>query len=173
MVVSLLDGQPEPGFDCSRLEQTAFFYDWAHADHEAMLSATYRYYVSGIQAAYATVCMDALPLDRSERDGGVRFQEVSALKLAQLGVDHSFQGMGLGSLVLADVVGFARNVAEYIGCRYVTLDAQPDLVGWYQRFGFKRNNLRQKRRMEDARTHGRDPDSITVSMRYNLASTDS
>jgi GNAT superfamily N-acetyltransferase len=168
VVVRQLEGPPDYGFDCGRAEQTSFLYDWAEVDQEEQLSATYLYYVRGMLAAYATVCMDALPLDRRERDVGVRFQEASALKLAQLGAAQSFQAMGLGTLVVADVIVLAREEARRVGCRYVTLDAQPDLVEWYERRGFKKNTLKQKRRIQDALTHGRDPKSIAVSMRYNL-----
>ncbi|HET7228532.1 MAG TPA: GNAT family N-acetyltransferase [Longimicrobium sp.] len=112
--------------------------------------------------------MDALQLGRRERDHSIRYQEVSALKLAQLGVARPFQGMGVGRLVVADVINRARREAEHVGCRYVTLDARPDLVVWYELQGFKRNVLRQEKRVDDAVAHGRDPASIPVSMRYDL-----
>lgn len=168
LLVIPLDGPPDLGFDCGRREQNSYLYDWARADQDAKLAVTYLYYPQGILGAYATVCMDAVPLARSERDPDERFQEVSALKLAQLGVAMPFQGMGLGRKVVADVVVLARDVAERVGCRYMTLDAQTDVVPWYERLSFKRNRLRQNRRVEDALAHGRDPDSIAVSMRYNL-----
>jgi ribosomal protein S18 acetylase RimI-like enzyme len=90
------------------------------------------------------------------------------MKLAQLGVHRAFQGMGLGRTVVADVVEFARDEASRVGCRYVTLDAQPDLVGWYESLGFERNILRQDQRMQTALAHRRDPASIPVSMRFDL-----
>lgn len=168
VLVTRLDGPPDIGFDCGRAEQNAFLYDWAQVDQEARLSVTYLYYVQGILGAYASVSMDSVPLDRSERGSEERFQEVSALKLVQLGVALPFQGMGLGTKVVADVVVLARDVAQRVGCRYVTLDAQGDVVPWYERLTFKRNQLKQSRRVDDARAHGRHPDGIAVSMRYNL-----
>lgn len=168
LVILRLDGPPEEGFDCGRAEQTAFFYDRAYEEQQARLSVTYRYYVRGILAAFATVCMDALPLSRRERGGSIRYREVSALKLAQLGVNLSFQQMGLGKIVVAHVISQARREAESVGCRYVTLDAQPDLVGWYERQGFQRNEARQELRVQEAVAHGRDPAAVAVSMRYDL-----
>ena len=119
-------------------------------------------------AAYATVCMDALPLGRRERGLAVRYQDVAALKLAQLGVHLPFQGVGVGKLVVADVTALARDEATRVGCRYVTLDSQPDLVHWYEGQGFKRNRLRQDQRVLDAIRHHRDPERIAVSMRFDL-----
>jgi ribosomal protein S18 acetylase RimI-like enzyme len=168
VVVRRMDGPPEPGFDCGRTEQTTFLYERAHADQLAKLSVTYLYYVKGILAAYATICMDALPLGPRERDRTVRYREASACKLAQLGVALPFQGMGLGRHVVSDVIGLAQDETERVGCRFVTLDAQPDLVGWYEAMGFRRNRLRQEQRIRDALAHGRAPSSIPVSMRFDL-----
>jgi GNAT superfamily N-acetyltransferase len=168
LVVRTLDGPPEAGFDCGRDEQNRFLYERAWPDQEAQLSVTYLYYVKGMLAAYATVCMDALPLGRREREAGVVYQDIGALKLAQLGVHRSFHGAGLGRLVVADVIELARDEAIRVGCRYVTLDAQPDLVPWYERHGFRRNILRQDQRILNAVKHGRDAERIAVSMRFDL-----
>ena len=129
---------------------------------------THCYYHDGVLAAYAAVCMDAIPLGKKERESDVRYPQVGAVKLAQLGVSVPFQHMGIGRLVLADVIGLARKAAKEIGCRYVTLDAQPDLLGWYESQGFHRNHLRQTERVLDALTHGREPERIAVSMRFDL-----
>jgi len=94
VLVRKLNGAPEAAFDCGRAEQTAFFHEYAYSDQKARLSVTYCYYFKGILAAYATICADALPLGRRERDRSVRYQEVGAVKLAQLGVDVQFQGIG-------------------------------------------------------------------------------
>jgi hypothetical protein len=64
VVVCVLGGPPDAGFDCGREEQTRFLYEWAWADQQAQISVTYGYYLEGILVAYATVCMDALPLER-------------------------------------------------------------------------------------------------------------
>jgi len=47
-------------------------------------------------AGFLTVCMDALPLSRGERGPHIRYRHVSSIKLAQLGIDRRFQGMGSG-----------------------------------------------------------------------------
>ncbi|HEU0302002.1 MAG TPA: GNAT family N-acetyltransferase, partial [Longimicrobium sp.] len=106
-------------------------------------------------AAYATICMDSLELGTREKPYGIRYRYLSALKLAQPGVHRSFQGQGLGRLVVGDVIAFAINHSEEIGCRYVSLDAQPDLMDWYRAQGFKVNKLMK-----------RSPH--TVSMRFDL-----
>lgn len=163
-----METPPELGFDCGRAEQNSFLYDRAWRDQEAQVSVTYLYYAHGILAAYATVCMDAVPLAPRERDQTVPYQETSACKLAQLAVGLPFQRIGLGQYVVADIIGRAQDEAKRIGCRFLTLDAQPGLVSWYAAQGFVQNKLRQKRRVQDAIDRGRDPSTMAVSMRFDL-----
>src|SRR3982751_5853020 len=100
LAVRILDGPPDGGFDCGRAEQTDFLYERAWDDQQAWLSVTYLFYFRGILAAYSTVCTDSIPLARSERDPSIRYREVGAIKLAQLGVHRAFQGTGLGREVV-------------------------------------------------------------------------
>jgi GNAT superfamily N-acetyltransferase len=166
LVVRKLDAAPPPGFDCGRDSQTRFLYDYALHDQRQRVSVTYVYRIAESVAAYTTVCMDAIPLGRRERPSAVRFQDIAGLKLAQLGVDRSFQGRGYGSMVVADVIGLAIGLSGYAGCRYVTLDAKPGLVEWYKGLGFEINQPKQKQRV--AAAADRNPDEIPVSMRFDL-----
>ncbi|HEU0054200.1 MAG TPA: GNAT family N-acetyltransferase, partial [Longimicrobium sp.] len=148
-----LPGPPPEGFDCGRDEQTRFFYEHAWRDQLGFLSTTYVFFAGRALAAYATVFMDGLPLKRSER-GEIRFSNVSALKLGQLGVSLDFQGQGIGTEVLGFLVFLAHDVGQRVACRYLTLDAQPDLVTWYAERGFMHNEARQEERVAMARRHG-------------------
>jgi GNAT superfamily N-acetyltransferase len=158
---------PPPGFDCGREEQNSFLYEHAWTDQEAFLSTTYLFFSRRMLAAYATVFMDALPLGADER-GDIRFRNVSALKLGQLGVNTRFQGRGIGSEVVGFMIELAYEVGDRVACRYLTLDAHPDVVGWYEKQGFRRNLVRQDERIAMARRHGRDPAGVPVSMRFDV-----
>lgn len=162
-----LDGHPPLGFDCGRAEQNAFLYERAWVDQQESLSTTYLFLLEGVLTAYATVLMDSLPLSRSER-GAIPYRDVSALKLAQLGVSLDAQGRGIGTAVIGFATQLAEEVRERVACRYIALDAQPDLVKWYGRWGFVQNRLRQQERVEDALRYKRDPAGIPVSMRLDL-----
>lgn len=166
--VNRLEGMPPRPFDCGRPTQNAFFRERAWGDQQERLSTTYTFQIHGITAAFATICMDSIPLSRAERSRTIQYSWVSALKLAQLGVDQRFQGAGLGRWAVGYVVDFANELGGHIGCRYVTLDAQAELEAWYAGQGFVRNQLQQERRILDAVTHRRDPERIAVSMRYDL-----
>jgi GNAT superfamily N-acetyltransferase len=163
-----IEAPPPATFDCGVDEQNRFFHERCWKDQAELLSTTYLLQVHGLAAGLATVCMDALPLSRRERGPAIEYRHVSSLKLAQLGIDQRFQGLGLGTRALAFVIDVAREVGKRVGCRYVTLDSQPDLEEWYRDRGFVRNELHQQQRSADALLHQRDPDRIAVSMRYDL-----
>lgn len=169
--VNRLEALPSRTFDCGRPMQNSFFCERSYNDQEDRLSTTYTFEVHGITAAFATICMDSIPLSRSERGRTIPYSWISALKLVQLGVDHRFQSAGLGRWAVAYVVDLANELGVHVGCRYVTLDAQPELEAWYTDQGFVRNHLRQEQRIDDAITHRRDLASLPVSMRYDLRRT--
>lgn len=166
--IHTLEGPPPSRFDCGRREQNEFLHQHALADQEQLLSATHLFHLDGLPAAYATVCMDALALGRDERTPGIRFTQIGALKLAQLGVHTSFQARGLGTRVVGFTIELARQFANEGGCRFLTVDAKPDLAEWYDRRGFRTNRLNQEQRTKHALAHGRNPEGIPVSMRFDL-----
>jgi GNAT superfamily N-acetyltransferase len=162
-----LDEPAPSAFDCAREEQNRFLHERAWRDQQAWLSTTYLYYEAGVVVAYATAAMDAVILGTREKPRSIPYKFISSLKVLQLGVDRRFQGQGVGSQVLIDIIALARAVAKQVGCRYVTLDAQPDLVTWYQSRGFQINRTWQKQRIEAAA--GRtDATNLPVSMRFDL-----
>ena len=159
-----LDGDPAPGFDCGRREQNDYLYQLARRDQQLLLSVTRLCFVEKVLAAYFTTTVDAVELGSREKDPGVHYRMLPALKLAQLGVDRRFAGTGLGRFLLGYTIENARLVRTIVGVRYVTLDAKPDLEAWYGGYGFVRNKVVQKRRAE-ARP---DDDYLPVSMRFDL-----
>lgn len=162
-----LEAPPPAGFDCARDAQNRFLYEHAWTDQEELLSMTYLYRVRQAVAAYATVRMTDLVLGTREKPRSVRYKHIGALHLAQLGVDRRFQREGLGRQVVGDVIGLGCELSEHVGCRYLSLDAQPDLVNWYEEQGFTINKVMQKQRIEQEGGK-RMPGPLPVSMRFDL-----
>jgi len=59
------------------------------------------------------------------------------LRLARLAVDQNARGRGVGKLLLRAVFQIAREMAESVGCVGVVVDAKPDAVTFYERYGFE------------------------------------
>jgi GNAT superfamily N-acetyltransferase len=58
------------------------------------------------------------------------------LRLARLAVDRSAQGEGLGAQLLRFVLDLAVRMADEYGCVGVIVDAKPDAVTFYAKYGF-------------------------------------
>lgn len=59
-----------------------------------------------------------------------------ALRLARLGVDESATGTGVAAGLLRFVFTMAKQMAADMGCVGVIVDAKPNAVAFYERFGF-------------------------------------
>jgi GNAT superfamily N-acetyltransferase len=59
-----------------------------------------------------------------------------ALGLARLAVDQSARSMGLGGQLLRFVLQLALKMADEVGCAAVVVDAKPDAVAFYAKYGF-------------------------------------
>ena len=92
-----------------------------------------------VQGYYAIsthrVVYDALP--GAEAKGLPRLN-VPVLLIGRLAVDRSFQGQGLGALLLVDALRRSEQVAEQVGLRAVEVDALDDTArNFYLKFGFR------------------------------------
>jgi GNAT superfamily N-acetyltransferase len=58
------------------------------------------------------------------------------LRLARLAVDQEARGQGLGRRLLRFVLELAVQMANDYGCIGVCVDAKPDAVAFYERYGF-------------------------------------
>jgi GNAT superfamily N-acetyltransferase len=58
------------------------------------------------------------------------------LRLARLAVDRSVQGRGIGLELLRFVCRLAVRMADDYGCVGVIVDAKPDAVAFYTKYGF-------------------------------------
>ncbi len=58
------------------------------------------------------------------------------LRLARLAVDRSAQSHGLGSQLLRFVFKLGAKMADDYGCAGVVVDAKPDAINFYAKYGF-------------------------------------
>jgi GNAT superfamily N-acetyltransferase len=166
--VRVIDGQPESGFACGDAQYDAFLYQRAWRDAKRGVTVTYLFHVKGMLAAYATLLMDRVRLGPHEKPKGVTYQLIPAMKIAQTAVDRRFAGRGLGKFVIGFSIEYARSLRAVVGCRLVTLDAEPHLRGWYEGQGFVANDEEQTYRLHLAAELGRPVDHLPVSMRFDL-----
>lgn len=94
----------------------------AHLEREA--STTLVYYESKVIAYFS--------LKRSKiRVDGIQ-DDINALDLARLAVDENYQGIGVGTFILARI----REIADMVNERYIQTDALWERWKWYENRGF-------------------------------------
>jgi len=108
---------------------------------------------------FYSLSADALNLESSEKKRvgksvGKRLRTYPAIKLARMAVDKAYKRSGLGSSIVEIIKGFAVDLNQKgIAIRFITVDAYPQVIGFYKHCGFILNHKPEK--------------DHTVSMRYD------
>ena len=137
-------------FTCGDADLDSFLKDDSLRLHEAHLSFTYVaiYRISEDHSetvGYISLSTDALTLDgdQGEKDGlpEIGFRVVPALKIGRLAVSESARGRirGLGMALMGAAWIRGVDLASSIALRFLTVDAYPTAVGFYQKLGFTPN----------------------------------
>jgi len=74
-------------------------------------------------------------LDKSLRVN--KYKTFSAVKIARLAIDKALQGQGYGTKMVAWCLSLVKDkIMPVVGCRFLIVDAKPDVVGFYETIGF-------------------------------------
>ncbi len=148
-------------FTCSREELAAFLIESAHDYSEHGLTETAVAFVDEdpAVAAYFSLSADGLQLRPVEKtELGLPFDctitYFPAVKITKLAVRSDLQGKGIGSQLMKFIEGLA--FTEGISVRLLTVDAvnEPDVIGFYQRHGFKtamQHEIRQAKQRDSGK----------------------
>ena len=139
-------------FTCVEQDLNEFLQSDALSYQAMRVSTTYVFMEPECQdiVAYVTLCCDNVMLTENEKEDEDIDPEttfpVPAIKIARLAVHKDKEGRGIGTYLLEFAVGLATDVSEKIGCRFVTVDALPNRVEWYEMRQFRKNNHYYKRK---------------------------
>lgn len=128
------------GFRSGNLELDRFFLRYAGQNQFRHHIGTTYIAVDGAGRilGFATVTASEVRARRLPASLGKRLPKypLLVLRLARLAVDARARGRGVGALLLATVLGLARELAETVGCLGVVVDAKAEAVAFYERLGF-------------------------------------
>lgn len=65
------------------------------------------------------------------------------LRIARLAVGVQARGQGVGDLLLRAALELALSMRDALGCVGVLVDAKPDAIGFYERYGFERLDVEE------------------------------
>ena len=169
--LSILPFDPEihgvSTFDCGDADLNEFLQKDASVYQSEHLSFTRVVFHEDELVAYITLLTDSIVLKTPEKKKLVDFHssvmQWPALKIGRLAVATARQKQcGIGKALLQYAVGLAIRIGSEsgVGCRFVTVDAYPASIGFYERHGFVFN----KNYAEKEQTH--------PSMRYDILKSD-
>lgn len=148
-VRKLQEGETIKSFDCGDEDLNDFILNNANAYHEARLTETYVYehILNGDVIAYFSLANDRISIDdfdnntefnRFRRHRFVnekRIRNYPAVKICRLGINNSFHGFGIGSMLI-DFIKLYYTKDNKAGCRFLTVDAYHKAVSFYERNDF-------------------------------------
>jgi GNAT superfamily N-acetyltransferase len=138
-VRALRESDERSGFRCGNDSLDRFFRSFAGQNQfRHHLGVTYVAAEGERILGFATVApghleIDALPAAARRK---LPRYPLPILRLGRLAVDLSVQGRGLGTRLLRFVLELALEMDGKYGCAGVVVDAKPESVAFYARFGF-------------------------------------
>lgn len=153
------DSEHLHAFDCEDIEMNRFFHNECFEEQGYGLNKTYVLYYCGELASLCSICADRISLASSEQDEfKLPRSSVPAVKIARLGREKRFRELKLGRYLMEYVQYKILQLSdEHLGIRFITLDAYPNRVTYYESLGFIQNIQQDNRKG-------------TVSMRFDIFS---
>jgi GNAT superfamily N-acetyltransferase len=152
-VVKLNRETPIPSFDCGDPDLNGFLADDAKDYYDQLMGVTYLVeHKEKEVAAYYCLFTDKIVFDFSDKSdirrkwwqkfnkkNKIHFKKhrknYPAVKIGRLAVSSNFEGHGIGRFIL-DFIKLTLVENRDIGCRFLTVDAYKNALGFYQKNGF-------------------------------------
>ena len=142
----LEDGEIIKSFNCGDAELNDFILTKADQYKKSLLSVTYILEEDDVTLAYFSLSNDSLrhenfrntsSFNRLNRriNNAKRMREYPAIKIGRFAVNNDCKHSRMGSSLL-DHIKLSLIENPQSGCRFITVDAYNDAVGFYQRNGF-------------------------------------
>lgn len=128
------------GFESGNIDLDRFFRHFAGQNQfRHHIGATYVAVDGDEILGFATVAAGHIEIDDLPKTKRKKLPHypLPILRLARLAAGQGAQGRGVGKLLLRAVFQIARDMAESVGCVAVVVDAKPDAVAFYERYGFE------------------------------------
>ena len=149
-------------FDCNDADLNDFLRNDAARYQSECVSCTRIALHRGRIVGFLTLLTDGIILKTGEKKKLFSFHKqvvtLPAVKIGRLGVRRELQRSGVGRALLKYAIGVLvrMNQDSGVGCRFITLDAYPASISWYQARGFVFNK------------HYAHPEKTHPSMRYDI-----
>jgi GNAT superfamily N-acetyltransferase len=126
-------------FQCTEPDLDNFLMIDALTDQKTRLSVTRLVYRQGTLVGYFTLVNGAIKnnlINCCDGEKEFRYTYYPALKIARLATDAHFERQGIGKAMLQWTIAIALNLSDHVGCRFITVDAKKNSIGFYTKYGF-------------------------------------
>lgn len=152
-------------FDCEDNDINDFLKNDALTHQEEMIATTVLFLHSDKILGFCSLATDAIKLSQEEKIECVRdkghmkhYPQYPAMKLARFGRDKKYAGQAIGrNIIIPWVIGYCKSL-DKVAIRFITLDAYPKRVDYYESLGFVINEHKDYKRK----------DGQPISMRFDL-----
>lgn len=126
-------------FRSGNVELDRFFRRYAGQNQfKHHIGTTYVAVEDGEIVGFATVVASQIEISHlpAERRARLPRYPLPVLRLARLATDERTRGHGVGNVLLRAVFLLARRMSRDFGCVGVVVDAKPEAVDFYRKYGF-------------------------------------
>lgn len=134
-------------FRCCNTDLYEFLLEDAIVYQNNRTASTHLVYAGSVIVGYFTLlndCIEVRVLDPEDGQPGYKYAKYPAIKIARLATHQEYQKHGIGQFMLTWVTAAALRLSEVSGCRMITVDSKPDAQSFYERFGYKPANRKNK-----------------------------
>ena len=160
----LRENHPIKPFDCEDDDLNDFLFNKALLYQKELLATTFVIESEKRTLGYYSVLNDSLQLKEEDFPSKSKYKKflthliphpkrhlksVPAVKIGRLAIDKACKGMGLGRLIIRNLIADCVKLNQQIACRLITVDAYKGALTFYQKLGFE--FLTEKDNNEDIR----------------------
>ena len=138
--ISDYHGDALASFDCGEETLNVFLREYAGQNERKGVGRTYLLVDGDALLGYFALSAAEIRcegLSERQKKGLPRYP-IPAIRIARFAISKSMQGMGYGNRMMRYALGKCLSVALSIGVVFITVDAKPKAVPFYERFGFEK-----------------------------------
>lgn len=129
------------GFVCSDPDLNDFLHNTALDAFDEGTSKTHLVYYNSILVGFFSLATDIIKDDHlieGDIKPGFVPHNYPAIKIARLATHKDWGGRGIGLFMVKQSMAIAIVISRrFAGCRFITVDAYKERVGFYLKYGFK------------------------------------
>lgn len=141
VVIRALQGSEKKhrkAFDCGNADLNHYFRQYAWTNRN---KPTGTHWVAinseGFPLGFVVFAIGSVERAELPTDANYPDYPLPILRLARLAVDKTAKGMGIGGKLMKRIFQQAVKLIEQGGCVGVVVDAKPESISYYERYGFK------------------------------------